>query len=350
MRGTFANVRLRNQLAPGTEGGVTVHLPDGEQTYHLRGRHALPRPRACRWWSWPARSTARARAATGRPRAPALLGVRAVIAESFERIHRSNLVGMGVLPLQFPAGESAGVLGLTGRETLLDQRPGRPQRRRRAQGGRGPSRRPRTVPSISFDVRVADRHADGGRVLPPRRHPAATCCASSPASERARPADSPGRQLARTTRNASASAPRAGRPPGPSPSTTRGASPRGAPSPTWLWCWRSAATFGRTSSVVSTATVGSGNAISHSSPRCGAPAPRRAARGGRRGCERRGRRRRRPPRRGQVVGVAGEDPVPVALGGLGDHPVGAELADHPAEVPAQLEAGGAPGRRGSRGR
>ena len=69
IRGTFANIRLRNRLAPGTEGGVTLHLPDGEQMSIYDAADALPAPRACRWWCWPARSTARARRATGRPRA-----------------------------------------------------------------------------------------------------------------------------------------------------------------------------------------------------------------------------------------------------------------------------------------
>ena len=116
MRGTFANVRLRNKLVE-REGGYTKHFPDGEQTTIYDAAMATPR-RACRWSCSAARSTARARRATGRPRARALLGVRAVIAESFERIHRSNLIGMGVLPLQFPDGESAESLGLTGEETF----------------------------------------------------------------------------------------------------------------------------------------------------------------------------------------------------------------------------------------
>jgi aconitate hydratase len=115
MRGTFANVRLRNLLVPGTEGGWTVHLPDGEKTsvfaaamrYQAEGvpliviagkEYGTGSSR-----DWAAKGTR-------------LLGVRAVIAESFERIHRSNLVGMGVLPLQFRAGESCDTWGLTGFE------------------------------------------------------------------------------------------------------------------------------------------------------------------------------------------------------------------------------------------
>jgi aconitate hydratase len=116
-RGTFANIRLRNQLAPGTEGGWTIHIPSGEQVsiyeaaqrYHndgvativLAGRdYGMGSSR-----DWAAKGTF-------------LLGVRAVIATSFERIHRSNLVGMGVLPLQFAEGQDAETLGLNGTETF----------------------------------------------------------------------------------------------------------------------------------------------------------------------------------------------------------------------------------------
>jgi aconitate hydratase len=117
IRGTFANIRLRNQMAPGTEGGVTRHLPDGEpmSIYDAAVRYAdegLPLViLAGREYGsgssrdWAAKGTV-------------LLGVRAVLAESFERIHRSNLVGMGVLPLQFSEGDTAESLGLTGEETF----------------------------------------------------------------------------------------------------------------------------------------------------------------------------------------------------------------------------------------
>ncbi len=117
MRGTFANVRLHNLLAKGAEGGVTVHLPTGREMsifdaamlYRAEGTplvvlagkdYGMGSSR-----DWAAKGTA-------------LLGVRAVIAESYERIHRSNLVGMGVLPLQFAAGESVESLGLDGSETF----------------------------------------------------------------------------------------------------------------------------------------------------------------------------------------------------------------------------------------
>jgi aconitate hydratase len=117
MRGTFANVRLRNQLAPGTEGPWTVHLPDGEEMtifdasmrYQEEGT-----PLVVIAGKEYGSGSSRDWAAKG----PRLLGVRAVIAQSYERIHRSNLVGMGIVPLQFADGESAESLGLTGRETF----------------------------------------------------------------------------------------------------------------------------------------------------------------------------------------------------------------------------------------
>jgi aconitate hydratase len=124
MRGTFANIRLRNQLAPGTEGGVTLYLGgsgsgdggseqmsiyDAAMRYQEEGT-----PLVVLAGKEYGSGSSRDWAAKG----TRLLGVRAVIAESFERIHRSNLVGMGVLPLQFKDGESAGSLGLTGQETF----------------------------------------------------------------------------------------------------------------------------------------------------------------------------------------------------------------------------------------
>ena len=113
MRGTFANVRLRNLLAPGTEGGVTLHLPDGVETsiYEAAMQYAGE--------GVPLIVLAGREYGTGSSRdwaakGTALLGVRAVIAQSFERIHRSNLIGMGVVPLQFYKGDSAAGLGLSG--------------------------------------------------------------------------------------------------------------------------------------------------------------------------------------------------------------------------------------------
>jgi aconitate hydratase len=116
MRGTFANIRIKNQLVPGVEGGVTKYFPTGEvmsiydaamkyvdsgtQLVILAGKdYGMGSSR-----DWAAKGTV-------------LLGVRAVIADSFERIHRSNLIGMGVLPLQYVEGESAASLGLDGTES-----------------------------------------------------------------------------------------------------------------------------------------------------------------------------------------------------------------------------------------
>ena len=117
VRGTFGNIRIRNQLAPGTEGGITLHLPGGEQMsiYDAAMRYrdegipllviAGKEYGSGSSRDWAAKGTL-------------LLGVRAVIAQSYERIHRSNLVGMGVLPLEFTKGESAESLGLNGHEVF----------------------------------------------------------------------------------------------------------------------------------------------------------------------------------------------------------------------------------------
>ncbi len=117
MRGTFANIRLRNLLLPGTEGGVTLHIPSGEQMsifdaamkYKTQGT-----PLIILAGKEYGTGSSRDWAAKG----TMLLGAKAVIAESFERIHRSNLIGMGVLPLQFTEGQNTQSLGLTGRETF----------------------------------------------------------------------------------------------------------------------------------------------------------------------------------------------------------------------------------------
>jgi aconitate hydratase len=117
VRGTFANIRLRNLLAPGTEGGVTRHLPDGEQmpiynaSVKYREEHVPLLVLAGKEYGT---GSSRDWAAKG----VNLLGVKAVIAETYERIHRSNLVGMGVLPLQFLPGENRETLGLTGEESF----------------------------------------------------------------------------------------------------------------------------------------------------------------------------------------------------------------------------------------
>jgi len=117
MRGTFANIRLRNRLAPGTEGGVTLHQPSGElmSIYDAAMQYKAESVASIilagkEYGSGSSRDWA--------AKGPALQGVRAVVAESYERIHRSNLVGMGILPLQFKAGESPESLGLTGQEVF----------------------------------------------------------------------------------------------------------------------------------------------------------------------------------------------------------------------------------------
>ncbi len=120
MRGTFGNVRIRNQLVPGKEGGYTVHLPDGEEMsiYDAAMKYeASGTPLVVLAGKEYGTGSSRDWAAKG----TLLLGVRAVIAESFERIHRSNLVGMGVLPLEFTGGDSIESLGLTGRESFALQ-------------------------------------------------------------------------------------------------------------------------------------------------------------------------------------------------------------------------------------
>jgi aconitate hydratase len=116
-RGTLANIRLKNRLVPGVEGGVTLHLPDGAQMsiydaaiQYMEEDVPLMIMAGKEYGSGSSRDWA--------AKGVLLLGVRAVLAESYERIHRSNLVGMGVLPLQFKPGEGADTLGLTGHETF----------------------------------------------------------------------------------------------------------------------------------------------------------------------------------------------------------------------------------------
>jgi aconitate hydratase len=144
MRGTFANVRLRNQLAPGTEGGWTTFLPDGDVAtiFEAAMRYQSARvPLLVIAGQEYGSGSSRDWAAKG----TLLLGVRAVIAQSFERIHRSNLVNMGVLPLEFAPGASAGSLGLTGREVYH-------------LAGSGPDLRPRG------QVLVTARRDDGSAI------------------------------------------------------------------------------------------------------------------------------------------------------------------------------------------
>ena len=113
MRGTFANVRIRNQMAPGTEGGFALNHETGEVTSVYEAAQ-IEAPKVVLAGSQYGTGSSRDWAAKG----TYLLGVKAVIATSFERIHRSNLVGMGVLPLTFKDGESHETLGLTGHESF----------------------------------------------------------------------------------------------------------------------------------------------------------------------------------------------------------------------------------------
>ena len=180
MRGTFANIRLRNRLAAGTEGGVTRYLgapgapagpPVGEtmSIYDAAMRYQRERvPLVVLAGKEYGSGSSRDWAAKG----TSLLGVRAVLAESFERIHRSNLIGMGVLPLQFPDGQSVESMGLTGEEVVLDHRPGRGDGRRRrcaADGARGRTARRRRARAVR--CAGTHRHAARGRLLPPRGYP-----------------------------------------------------------------------------------------------------------------------------------------------------------------------------------
>jgi aconitate hydratase len=117
VRGTFANIRIRNAMVPGVEGGVTKYLPSGEvmSIYDASMKYQADKtPLVILAGSEYGTGSSRDWAAKG----TLLLGIKAVIAVSYERIHRSNLVGMGILPLQFMPGQSAASLGLTGEEVL----------------------------------------------------------------------------------------------------------------------------------------------------------------------------------------------------------------------------------------
>jgi aconitate hydratase len=168
VRGTFANIRLRNQLAPGTEGGMTKHLPDGEvmPVFDAAEKYRDERvPLLVIAGSEYGTGSSRDWAAKG----TALLGVRAVIAKSYERIHRSNLIGMGVLPLQFERGQDRDTLGLSGMESYDIEgiagslTPGKPLRVR-ATADDGSSKSFTVVCRIDTPVEV-DYYSHGG-ILP----------------------------------------------------------------------------------------------------------------------------------------------------------------------------------------
>ena len=166
MRGTFANVRIKNIMMGGKEGGNTIHYPSGEamSIYDAAMRYkAEGVPLVVFAGKEYGTGSSRDWAAKG----TRLLGIRAVIAQSFERIHRSNLVGMGVLPLVFDEGQSWQSLGLTGKETVtIRGLAGLKPRQKVAveiTGGDGTRDHRSAVPH---------RYRGGARLLPPRRHPA----------------------------------------------------------------------------------------------------------------------------------------------------------------------------------
>ena len=167
VRGTLANIRLRNQLAPGTEGGWTTHVPDRREDVHLRCVGPVSTegtPLLIIAGKEYGSGSSRDWAAKG----TLLLGVRAVIAESFERIHRSNLVGMGVLPMQFLPGENRESLGLTGFEEYSIT--GIPEA-----VATGAKARVRAGDREDLRCGGSHRYAAGSRILPQRRN-SAVCC------------------------------------------------------------------------------------------------------------------------------------------------------------------------------
>ncbi len=176
VRGTFANVRLRNKLAPGTEGGVTRLLPEGADHVHLRRLASSTPSAAFPSASSPARSTAPAARATGPPKARGCSASGSSSPRSYERIHRSNLVGMGILPFQFLPGQSAASLGLTGEEIFaIGDAPGQLQSMLDSKFARRPHpphpRRNPHRPHHRVLRHPAHRHPAGGPLLPARRHP-----------------------------------------------------------------------------------------------------------------------------------------------------------------------------------
>ncbi len=168
VRGTFANIRLKNAMVPGVEGGVTVHVPSGERMdiYDAAERYKAEKtPLVVIAGKEYGSGSSRDWAAKG----TLLLGVRAVIAESYERIHRSNLVGMGILPLQFKAGAERRVAGAHRPRDADDPRPRRRDQAAAGRDGRGGEDGRLEV--VLHRDRPA-RHAGGHQLLPERRHPA----------------------------------------------------------------------------------------------------------------------------------------------------------------------------------
>ena len=205
VRGTFANVRLRNQLVPGSEGTWTAHLPDGEEmTIFAAAERYLAEgtPTIVLAGKEYGSGSSRDWAAKG----PNLLGVRAVIAESYERIHRSNLLMMGILPLQYLPGESRASLGLTGREEFSvtgvengEAREVTVTRRRRRRSARSSGSTPRASASTSATAgssrtccgacwptrRAASAQTEAVMTMPPRRFCTSVTSTADPSSSSA---------------------------------------------------------------------------------------------------------------------------------------------------------------------
>ena len=181
MRGTFANVRLRNKLTPEREGAYTRHLPDGEEMF-IYDASVKYREEGTPLMVLAGKEYGSGSSRDWAAKGPRLLGVRVALAESFERIHRSNLVGMGILPLQFLEEENAETNGLTGEEVydvvgltdvLENFAPGKDGEGECQEGRRHGARVRR---------HGAHRHAAGSAVLPARRDPA-VCVAATPAEQ-----------------------------------------------------------------------------------------------------------------------------------------------------------------------
>ena len=183
VRGTFANIRLRNEMADGRDGGWTRLMPDGElmtiydaaMRYQERGT-----PLVVIGGKEYGSGSSRDWAAKG----VNLLGVKAVIVESFERIHRSNLVGMGVLPLTFKDGQNRKIAAA---RRQRDDRPARHRWRHHARHGRRLHHPPRRRRERKDHADLPDRHPGRGRLLPPRRHPAFRAAPAARAGRTRRP-------------------------------------------------------------------------------------------------------------------------------------------------------------------
>ena len=178
MRGTFANIRIKNEMVPGVEGGITIHYPSARASMSIYDAAMRYEDDGMPLVVFAGKEYGTGSSRDWAAKGTTLLGVRAVIAESFERIHRSNLIGMGVLPLQFAEGKSWQALKLTGDETREPQGP------RRSQAGA--VARSRHHLCQWRDARGAgqggDRHVRRARLFPQWRHSA--LCVAGPGQGR----------------------------------------------------------------------------------------------------------------------------------------------------------------------